>query len=405
MNKRILIVNPGSLFPTFAMNQVRTLHMIKSLNKYFEVEVVTPVKSNSELENSIVGFDKLGIRFYHLHSKKHKSNFLRKRYHQFVERFYYYTFGVDKDFIASKQYEKDILKLIQTQHYDIIISNYWEISDFFRHVNDGTIKILDTHYAVKENLEVFRKNGYQLGLPLFKKRELLHSISIEKRIAEASDIIISLSSKCHSIFNQDFPAKKHLLIADGNDINHFVDLNNNPKNNTIIFYGSMGSLQNVGAFWRTYNKILPIIRQQIPDINLIVVGNKPPIEIRNLHNGADIIITGFVEDVRPWLSKGKLMILPLEIGSGFRGRIVEVMGMGLPVIGTHNALDSLEMESGKQGLISDNDQEMADYCIRLLMDETLRIRHSNACRQFVVEQYSLEATFDKLTEYLVKYSI
>ncbi len=190
------------------------------------------------------------------------------------------------------------------------------------------------------------------------------------------------------------------MIADGNDVDNYAATENNPEGNTLIFYGSMNSPQNVGAFKRAFFSILPMIKQQVPDVRMIVVGNKPPAEIRQLHNGKDMIVTGFVDDVRPWLSKGKALILPLEIGSGFRGRIVEVMSMGLPVVGTHNALDSLEMESGIHGLISDDDYEMAGHCIRLLTDESFRMKQSDACRKFVRDKYSLEATFGKLTEFL-----
>jgi glycosyltransferase involved in cell wall biosynthesis len=374
--------------------------MIKSLLSDFEVDVVTPVASENEKIKSAEEFGKLGVGFYPLHSKKHQSNKLRKRFFQIRERFYYYLLGYDLSFVTARQYENAILRLIRSNPYDIVISNYWEISDFFRKSPDKLIKILDTHYSVKENIEVFEKNGYYSGNSFFKKRELHKSLKIEKRIIEASNIVLSLSSKCYQIFSTDYPHIKHLMIPDGNDVGYYSEIKNQPDGNTIVFYGSMGSAQNIGAFWRTYNKILPLIKMQVPDIKLFVVGNKPPSEIKALHNGKDIIITGFIEDVRPILSKGKLLIIPLEIGSGFRGRIVEVMSVGLPVVGTHNALDSIEMQSGVHGLISDDDQEMAQYCIRLLTDEDFRLEKSEACQAFVREKYSLEATFDKLTEFL-----
>ena len=401
MKRKILIVNPISLFPTYAMNQVRTLHMAKNLITKFDVEVVTPVKDDDDLEKSIAGFIKTGIVFHPLKSLKPSSDLLKKRFYQVMERVNYYLFGTDLGFTTGKRYGRSIIRLIRDNNYDYVISNYWEVSDFFRKIPSNTVKILDTHYAVKENLEVFRKNGYKTGIPFFKNRELEKSLAFEKRIARASDIILSLSLKCYSLFSNDFPDKKHLLIADGNDVEHYASVENKPEGNVILFYGSMSSPQNVGAFKRAYKFILPLIKQKVPDAKMIVVGNKPPVEIQQLHNGNDMIVTGFVEDVRPWLSKGKLLILPLEIGSGFRGRIVEVMSMGLPVVGTHNALDSLEMESGVQGLISDDDHEMADYCVRLLTNETFRLQQSDACRKFVREKYSLEATFGKLTEFLL----
>ena len=400
MKRKILLINPISLFPTIAMNQVRTLHMIKSLSRFFDIDVLTPVVSIEESSLSRQKFSDLGINFSELKSKKHRSNIIRKRWRQVVERIHYYALGTDKGFVAGKSFEKEILTFIKKSRYDYIISNYWEISDFFRQINDCGIKILDTHYAVKENIEVLAGKGYYNSSSFFKNRELKNSLKSETEIIQASDIILSLSSKCYSIFLKDHPLKKHILIPDGNDINYYSPAFGEPEPDTILFYGSMQSLQNIGAFKRLYHEILPLIKIHVPDVRLLVVGNAPPPEILNLHNGKNIVVTGFVEDVRPWLAKGSLLILPLEIGSGFRGRIVEVMAMGIPVAGTHNALDSLDMVSGEQGLISDSDTEIADFSIRLLKDKELRKIFSLACRHFAVEKYSIESTFDKFTRYL-----
>ena len=63
--------------------------------------------------------------------------------------------------------------------------------------------------------------------------------------------------------------------------------------------------------------------------------------------------------------------------------------MGVPVVGTHNALDSIEMMHKKQGFISDSDDEMASYLVTILSDILLREKMSNECRKFVLEKYSI----------------
>jgi glycosyltransferase involved in cell wall biosynthesis len=107
-----------------------------------------------------------------------------------------------------------------------------------------------------------------------------------------------------------------------------------------------------------------------------------------------------VEDVRPWLSKAWLNIIPLELSSGFRGRVIELMAMGIPVVGTHNALESIGLENGKNGFISDSDDEITSFCLNLLTNHILRNEISLNARDFVKKNYSLESTFGKLNEYL-----
>ena len=164
----------------------------------------------------------------------------------------------------------------------------------------------------------------------------------------------------------------------------------------------MGSNQNKKALYKFWYKILPLIKKEISDIKVLIVGNSPPCSIKKLDNRKDVIVTGYVNDIREYLSKAYLMILPLEIGSGFRGRVIEVMAMGIPVIGTHNALDSIEMTNGIHGYISDIDEEMAEYSIKLLKDNNLRRTISNNCIKFVSEKYSIEATFGELSKYFLK---
>ena len=73
--------------------------------------------------------------------------------------------------------------------------------------------------------------------------------------------------------------------------------------------------------------------------------------------------------------------------------------MGVPVIGTHNALDSIEMTSGVHGYVTDSDHEMAERAVQLLNDSGLKRYMSEKCRKFVAEKYSIEATYGKLSRY------
>ena len=122
-------------------------------------------------------------------------------------------------------------------------------------------------------------------------------------------------------------------------------------------------------------------------------------EIKLMHNGHDFIVEGFVSDVRIPLSKCTVMILPLEIGAGFRSRIVEVMALGIPVVGTHNALDNVGLVNGKHCYVSDDDGDMADHLFDVLNDDEKRRLMSINCKEFVSKNFSLDSTFGKLAEY------
>ena len=125
----------------------------------------------------------------------------------------------------------------------------------------------------------------------------------------------------------------------------------------------------------------------------------PPESIRRLADDKSLSVTGFLDDVRPQLSKAKVMLLPLVIAAGFRSRVVDVMAMGIPVVGTHRALDCVDMQSGTHGFIDDSDEDMAAHAIALLSNPELREEFSDNCVQFAAKRYSVDATFGQLSDY------
>ena len=386
------------------MNQVRAIHTIKSLTKYFDVDLLTTVKEDKEQSLSKKAMEEINGKFIPLHSIKSKQAPLKKRLAQFSEKTNNILFADDAGYSFAKRYYPDILNIISKEKYDIVLSHYWEISGFFEKLDKKVIKILDTHYAVEENIMLNDEGKYKGGKNFIRTRELQKSARLEKRFINASDIILSLSNSNYENFKKIAPDKTHFMTPDGNDFEFFNSKMKTPSEPAVLFYGNMGSDQNVNAFFRFYNNIYPSLIEKIPQLKIYVVGSNPVQSIKALDNGNNIFVSGFVEDVREYLNKGTFLILPMEIGAGFRGRIVEVMAMGIPVIGTNNALKSIEMESGKHGYITDNDKEMISYSLQILQDADLRKQLSDNCLKFVKEKYSLEVTFDKFTEFLHNYA-
>ena len=78
------------------------------------------------------------------------------------------------------------------------------------------------------------------------------------------------------------------------------------------------------------------------------------------------------------------------------------MAMGVPIIGTHNALDCIGMTNEIHGFITDSDKDMTEYTVKLLNDLGLRNKMGEECKKYVTDVYSIEATYKKLSNYLYK---
>jgi len=212
-----------------------------------------------------------------------------------------------------------------------------------------------------------------------------------------ADLIISISENDSNTFNDHFPDKNHILVPIGQDLNKFINYPKNDDGKTILFYGSMGGQQNIIGFWRLYKKILPLIRNKIQDVKLIVLGANPPEEIKKLHNGNSIIVTDFVEDVREYISRSTIKILPLETSGGFRSRIVEVMALGVTIIGTNNALGGYGIRNNENGFIIEHNSDIANKAVELMQNPKQLKELSKYAKELIITKYSINQTYGKLS--------
>jgi glycosyltransferase involved in cell wall biosynthesis len=216
-------------------------------------------------------------------------------------------------------------------------------------------------------------------------------------------LLIVNSSVQKKLISETFPEKKIVVTPNGQDLNYFFNYKKSDKDkveNVILFYGALSSQFNAIALRRILDKIFPVLKKKVKELKLIVLGSNPPEWINGYLGSGDIEVTGFVDDIRPILSRSYLTLLPLQSGAGFRGRTIELMAMGVPVIGTNNALNSIDLENGKHGFIKDEDDEIISVTIDLLNSRSKRDQVSKNAIELVKEKYTLEATFGKLSKIL-----
>jgi len=397
--KKILIINPGTLFPKVMAFQDRVINIIKCLNENHLVDVISLYTKEEEKELSERNLKNICNRYYLIRKPNH--SFFRKKIYGFIVKvIQLITFKPFETFYPNWfNIKKEIYSIIKRTKYDVIQIEAWWQCSIFKNIPYNTLKVIDTHDVMYEKRELEYKHKYKdkisiygrLYLKEYKRRELYNT--------SLADLIISISKPDLDVLKKHFPEKEHLMVPLGQELSAFIDYPKNSNGRTVLFYGSLGGKQNIVAFWRLYKSILPKIKNKLESIKLIILGANPTNDIKELHNGEDVIVTGYVNDVREYISQSDIMILPLEISGGFRGRIIEVMGMGVPILGTHNALDCMGMNNDEHGYISDNDDEISSYAINLLKDKKKYNDMGMKCKDFVKKHYSFESTYYKLAKY------
>ena len=159
----------------------------------------------------------------------------------------------------------------------------------------------------------------------------------------------------------------------------------------LVFTGSMDWMPNEDGILWFVDEILPRIHERRPEATLTVVGRNPPPRIAALA-GRDprLRVTGTVPDVRPYLERASVFVVPLRVGGGTRLKIFEAMAAGTPVVSTTIGAEGLPVEPGTHLLIGDTPEAMADAAVRVLQDREAAARMSRAAATLVQERFGWE---------------
>ena len=159
---------------------------------------------------------------------------------------------------------------------------------------------------------------------------------------------------------------------------------------TLLFVGNYEYAPNQDAARILVERVLPRVRQAVPDARLHLVGANPPGWLRALESDR-VEVSGRVPDVAPYLARATVFVCPLRIGAGLKNKVLEALAMGIPVVATPLSVDGIDARDGESALIAGVD-DIAAKTIELLGDPALRERLSRSGRALIQARYSWERT-------------
>lgn len=161
------------------------------------------------------------------------------------------------------------------------------------------------------------------------------------------------------------------------------------ENHTILFQGGMDWYPNRDAVEFFTAEILPLIRLDAPDAKFVIAGRNPPKDFeKRLTMTPGVEFTGTVADMRAYIAKAAICVVPLRIGSGTRLKILESAAMGKPVVSTPVGAEGLDFIDGQEILLRDRPVDFARAVAKLLRDPAGRHGIGSSARARVEQSYS-----------------
>jgi len=225
----------------------------------------------------------------------------------------------------------------------------------------------------------------------------------ERNISKKFDVLIVVSPQEQKTVQSLFPSANALVVPNGVDTEFFRPGYEQEEYASLIFVGSMSYQANVDAMLYFHSRIYAKIKKNLPETKLYIVGREPTKEIQSLSSDKSVVVTGYVEDVRPYLARASVVLAPFVSGTtGIKNKVLEAMAMAKPVVSTSMGVQGITLVTNDHVIIADEPDEFARHVVELLCDKQLRQKIGHNARKLVESSYSWGSMAEQLNEVITK---
>ncbi|MCX7872239.1 MAG: glycosyltransferase [Verrucomicrobiae bacterium] len=383
---KILWLKTGALHPLDTGGKLRTYNMLRQLNTRHEVcflAFLPPgIAKNSIKQASEYSSEQLWIEM-----QETPKGSLKFCFELFLNLFSDLPYVIEK--YKSAKMSAKIAEVEET--FDITICDFLTPAvNWLSATKRPTKSLLFQH-----NVEalIWKRLAETAGNPIKKWYFTLQWKRLkdfEQMAAAHFGGVVCVSDEDCRLMHKDYGLTNILgSVPTGVDVDYFKPIKRAPEDGLIVFVGSMDWMPNIDAVHYFVNEIYPKIKKTRPGTRFAIVGRKPMESVRALaRKDNSIIVTGTVDDVRPWLDKATAMVVPLRAGGGTRIKIYEAMAQGTPVVSTSIGAEGLAIKDNENILIADSVEEFAQDVLTLLEDRTLGEKISKNARELVEKNFS-----------------
>lgn len=337
---------------------------ISGLRKYCKVETVTMNTTN----NYIDMFFNLFSSVPYTVSKYHRKPFLEK-----------------------------LNKFLQETQFDIVHVDHLHMAYYGKFVKErfGIPVVLREHNVESTIWERYYREVANPFVKLYTRLQFEKVYRYESRIVEDFDQCFMITKQDKKRIERMNPKVKASVIPAGVDTSFFYPMDLPIEPCSVVSVASMDWPPNIKGILWFITKIWPLVKQKIPQAKIYIVGKNPSPEVKELA-AKDIIVTGFVDDVRQYMAKAAVFIVPLKAGGGMRIKILNALSMGKAVVSTSIGCEGIDVENGKNIYVADTENEFAQRIMELLEDSNKRDKLGEAGLLLVREKYQWERVAEQI---------
>lgn len=388
---KILMITPYLPYPLVSGGQIRTYNLLKNLSTKHKITLAAFIRDNSEkkfLEN---------LRPYC------RKIIIFKRRKAWSPVNIALAALTPYPFLVSIYYDPKIRKAIKDElareNYDLIHAETF-------YVMPNIPETQTPIYLVEQVIEYLVYQKFVEGLPIWAfllKPMLLFDVAKikwwEKYYWRKAKRLAAMSFDDKNFIKDLDSTLKVDVVANGVDLEFFDKTKKEkPKVPTVLFVGNFKWLPNKDAAKYLAKEIWPLIKKEIKNSKLWIVGRNPPPSVKNLASN-DIKVDAGIEDIRKAYAKSSVLLAPIRNGRGTKYKILEAMATKTPIIGTKLATEGINIKDGRQAYIAETPAGLAKKTVKVLSDRELGKKLARLAYALVSKEYSwkkISANLDRV---------
>lgn len=379
---RILLLTQVLPYPPDSGPKIKTYHTLRYLAGHHEIHLVSFIRSPAEL-NYIPTLLEYCREVHVVPVQRSRWRDVLSLARSLLSS---EPFIVVRD--RSLQMARVVADLTDEWRFDVIHADQLTMAQYATPA-DGMLRVFDAHNAVwtiLQQLSSHTRPGLRKWMLELEWRKVKR---YEGRVGRQFDAILAVSEEDRDhLIAAGCPSARFTIIPIAVDTEEFEPVTRDPDASGVLHVGTMYWPPNIeGMLWFA-KEVFPLVRERVSHAECFIVGARPPQEVVRLEDQfRGVHVTGYVNDLQPYLRKSAVFVVPLFSGSGMRVKILTAWAWGIPVVSTSIGCAGIPVHPGDDILVADGPAQFADAVVRVLEDQDLSAHLASNARRYVESHF------------------
>jgi glycosyltransferase involved in cell wall biosynthesis len=381
MNRKLLFISPELPYPPQSGGKVKSLKLLQALAQRYDVTWVSPLKQDDSLH--LEAFTALSPCEKHLVAPLDVPRSAMQLAGSYLD---------GRPLNVRRTLDADLRGRVAAiaADYDVIFLDHYEVFPYLPASYQGMV----VYHAHNAYFKIWERYASLPGNPAMRLAAHLEAKRVrryEARVASRADLVFAAPNDGRELIAAGVEAGRIADTYHLGDDTHLAlpELRFEDTEKKLMYVGFLGWEPNVQGLLWFIEQVWPRLLARHPDLRFYIVGKNPDQRLREsvaAHPG--ITLTGYVADLDSVYRDSRVSVAPLLFGSGMKVKVLDAMARGIPTVTTSVGAEGIDLEDGKQLLVEDDPQRMAERIDRLLQDRELWERLQTGSRQLIRERYT-----------------